>query len=489
MALSAVVNFLSNQSLDLGFCKNYYHAIWETKRMAIHQVDADYLIVGAGAMGMAFADAMLAEDPSARLTIVDERARPGGHWNDAYPFVALHQPACWYGVSSESLGRGGSELASGAEVLAYYEQVMRKFLATGRMRYFPMCSYQWHDGSIVSKIDRSHQAHVNVHGRLVDSTYMKVEVPAVRGPKYDVAEGVSLVPPNGLPKVRQPYNRYVVIGAGKTGMDATLFLLEQGVDPNHIHWITPSDAWLYDRGEVQPGRFLDGFVRQMQIATVSKSVEEMFCEFEREGFILRLDEAVLPTKFRCATVSREELDLLRRIKNVVRMGRVVRIDSDEIVLEQGSIPTDGRTLHVDCTADGLAKREVKPVFEDGRITLQSLFMCQQVFSAAIIGHVAIMNKSDEERNALWEVVPHPEFARDYLTCMRASLGNFFRATPSMGLWLRRCRLNFIHHESTLKALLGGWALYRTMGPAFSATERLLEADLRRGESAANQQDQ
>ena len=100
--------------------------------MAVQQVDADYLIVGAGAMGMAFADVVLAENPSARLTIVDEGARPGGHWNDAYPFVALHQPACYYGVTSESLGRGGAQLASGAEVLAYYEQVMRKFLATGR---------------------------------------------------------------------------------------------------------------------------------------------------------------------------------------------------------------------------------------------------------------------------------------------------------------------------------------------------------------------
>ena len=61
--------------------------------MAVEQVEVDTLIVGAGAMGMAFADVVLSEHPRKRIAMVDRHPRPGGHWNDAYPFVSLHQPA------------------------------------------------------------------------------------------------------------------------------------------------------------------------------------------------------------------------------------------------------------------------------------------------------------------------------------------------------------------------------------------------------------
>ena len=87
--------------------------------------DTDYLIVGAGATGLAFADTLLQES-DAHITIVDQGALPGGHWNDAYPFVTLHQPSAFYGVASMALGAdrldtvgpnaGLYELASGAEV-------------------------------------------------------------------------------------------------------------------------------------------------------------------------------------------------------------------------------------------------------------------------------------------------------------------------------------------------------------------------------------
>ncbi len=47
-------------------------------------LEADYLIIGCGAMGMAFTDVLLGET-DATVVIVDQRGRPGGHWNDAYP--------------------------------------------------------------------------------------------------------------------------------------------------------------------------------------------------------------------------------------------------------------------------------------------------------------------------------------------------------------------------------------------------------------------
>ena len=56
------------------------------------EIETDYLIVGSGAMGMAFADTLLTES-QADMVIVDRHAKPGGHWNVAYPFVHLHQPS------------------------------------------------------------------------------------------------------------------------------------------------------------------------------------------------------------------------------------------------------------------------------------------------------------------------------------------------------------------------------------------------------------
>ena len=56
-------------------------------------LEADYLVVGGGAMGFAFADEILHQSTTARVVVVDRRAKPGGHWNDAYRFVTLHQPA------------------------------------------------------------------------------------------------------------------------------------------------------------------------------------------------------------------------------------------------------------------------------------------------------------------------------------------------------------------------------------------------------------
>ena len=42
-----------------------------------HPIEADYLIIGAGAVGMAFADTLLSET-QATIALVDRRHRPGG---------------------------------------------------------------------------------------------------------------------------------------------------------------------------------------------------------------------------------------------------------------------------------------------------------------------------------------------------------------------------------------------------------------------------
>ena len=76
------------------------------------KLETDYLIIGSGAMGMAFVDEMLhgsakhGKNQNTEFIIIDKHAKPGGHWNDAYQFVTLHQPAAYYGVNSKILGEG-----------------------------------------------------------------------------------------------------------------------------------------------------------------------------------------------------------------------------------------------------------------------------------------------------------------------------------------------------------------------------------------------
>ncbi len=73
------------------------------RRGALIQIDTDYLVIGAGASGLAFADALIAE-ADVEVTVIDRRETPGGHWADVYPFVRLHTPSAYYGVNSRALG-------------------------------------------------------------------------------------------------------------------------------------------------------------------------------------------------------------------------------------------------------------------------------------------------------------------------------------------------------------------------------------------------
>ena len=124
--------------------------------MSERVIEADYFIIGAGACAMAFVDELLTHSNSS-IVMVDRRDNPGGHWNDAYPFVRLHQPSEFYGVNSRELGqytkyvsglnKGLYNLASGSEVLAYFDQVMQqRFLPSGRVQYFPMCNVKARTG-------------------------------------------------------------------------------------------------------------------------------------------------------------------------------------------------------------------------------------------------------------------------------------------------------------------------------------------------------
>src|SRR3989440_12586034 len=326
------------------------------------KLETDYLVVGAGALGMAFVDSLI-EHSDADVAMVERRHRPGGHWLDAYPFVQLHQPSRFYGVNSTSLGldrtetegteSGFCERASGAEICGYFDEIMRhRFLASGRVRFFPMCDYLG-DGSFHSRVSNQ-VTDVTVRSHVVDATYMASRVPATDPAPFDVADGVHFVPVGELTTLENPRAGYVMVGGGKTALDAICWLLDRGTDPEDITWIRPRDSWILNRAFFQPGRSrtFEGIVLQLEAMVGSESVDELYERLEEDEGMLRTDRAVVPTMMKGGTVSLRELEQLGRIENVVRLGHVERIEPDRIVLEQGSIPTTPQHLHVHCAASG-----------------------------------------------------------------------------------------------------------------------------------------
>jgi NAD(P)-binding Rossmann-like domain len=424
----------------------------------MHTIEADYLVVGAGAMGMAFIDTLVSET-EARVVLVDRNHQPGGHWTTAYPFVRLHQPSAFYGVNSLCLGsdtidrvgwnEGLYELATAGEVCAYYDHVMRQlFLPTERVSYFPMSEY-FGEGRFTTLAGTDYT--VNVARRVVDATYMRVMVPSQRPPPYRVAPGIECVPPNDLPR-RAAYERYVIVGSGKTGIDTCLWLLGQGIAPDRLTWIMPRDSWLLDRATIQPGPLFADLIKasltaRVRAITDAASVEDLFCRLEDVGALLRIDPSIRPTMYRCATVTQAELEQLQGITDVVRMGHLLRIDADNMVLDGGAVPMDGHALYIDCTIDGAEKRPATPIFGAGRITLQSVRGCQQVFSAALIAHVEAAYPDDAIKNQLCVPLPHPDTDLDWLRITLADYDNQLRwlDDPDLTAWLSAARLDVLGH--------------------------------------------
>jgi hypothetical protein len=418
-------------------------------------IEVDYLIRGAGAAGMAFADSLVHES-EATIAIVDRNHRPGGHWNHAYPFVRLHQPSAFYGVNSRPLGSGAKdevglnkgyyELASGSEVLSYFDLVMRQsFLSSGRVKFFPMSELA-EDGTVTSLL--SGQRCAIKARKTVDATYSQTTVPSTRPPRYTVAPGIVCVPPNELPRIAKPHAAYVVIGAGKTGMDTCLWLLENGAEPDRIRWVMPRDYWWLNRATYQPGeefvaRLVQSIANGVEALAAGESVDDVFARLEAFDEVRRIDPSVQPQGYHGGFISEGELAQLRRIRNVVRLGRVTRIEADRVVLERGTIPTNSDCLHIDCSATGIPARACRPIFDGDRITLQWVRLAQPTFSWSLIGHVEATFQDEAEKNRICTPIPPPDEPKDWLRMMAIELSNqlTWSKIPEIREWQTKSRLD------------------------------------------------
>src|SRR5204863_8193867 len=135
----------------------------------------------------------------------------------------------------------------------YFDEIMRhRFLASGRVRFFSMCDHLG-GRSFRSRIT-GEVTDVEVHKRVVDATYMASRVPATEAPPFEVAASARCVPVGALAGLDHPPAGYVIVGGGKTALDAICWLLDQRVEPNAITWIRPQDTWMLNREFFQPGK-------------------------------------------------------------------------------------------------------------------------------------------------------------------------------------------------------------------------------------------
>lgn len=424
-------------------------------------IETDYLVIGSGTAGLAFADTLI-DQSDARVTMVDRHGKPGGHWNDAYPFVRLHQPSAFYGVNSMELGsrrkddfglnKGLFELASGPEISGYFDRVMQhKLLPSGRVDYHPMCNMR-DDGSFESILS-GERTRVTVRKKVVDASYHSPAVPSTHTPAFEVGADARVVPPNALPSLWQSARdgvaqQFVILGAGKTAMDAAVWLIQSGARPESIRWVMPRDSWLINRITTQPSlEFFDeaigGQADQMAAFAAATSTDDLFLRLEACGALLRIDPEQQPTMFHLATISPGEVEVLRRIEQVIRLGRVQRLEADHMVLANGRVEVAPGSLYIDCTASAVRPKPVQPIFQDARIVLQLVRLPQPAFSAALIAYVEAHYEGDKAKNALCATVPFPHTLDDYPRSTLVNMWNQFQWGQDKALrqWIRDSRLD------------------------------------------------
>lgn len=424
--------------------------------MVLRSLETDYLVVGAGAMGMAFTDALI-DHADVHVTLVDRRHAAGGHWQDAYPFVQLHQASLFYGVASTMLGDGRvqqtgpeaglQERARKSQITAYYDDILyRRFIGTGRVTFLGGSNYHAEGDAhyVTSRVSRE-TVHVAVRRRVVDATMLSPTIPATTPPPFGVADDVDVIAVNDLARRDAAPTSVVIVGSGKTATDAIIWLLANGVAPDRIMWVRPRDPWMLNRAVVQPAPAVAlGLASDtMAAAAAAESLDDLFLRLEAADVMLRVDRDVTPTMAKTPTLATWELDLLRSIENVVRLGHVKHVTRREIVLVHGSVLRPPGSVIVHCAASGLQYPPLVPIWSPDRIRLFTIRAGFPCFCAALAGYVEATRDDDGERNRLCPANTLPDTLGNWATMqLRGILATrTYGAEPDIAAWVNSCALN------------------------------------------------
>ncbi|QGN34822.1 FAD/NAD(P)-binding protein [Microlunatus sp. Gsoil 973] len=413
-------------------------------------IESDYLVVGAGATGMAFTDTLI-RHADVHVTLVDRRHGVGGHWLEAYPFVRLHQASAFYGVASTVLGgaiqqdgpeKGLHERASQPEICSYYLRVLDAMITSGRVEFLGNSEYR--DGTVFSRLS-GERFNVAPSCRIVDARYLSPSIPAETAPPFGVNPGARVVPVNDLVHLEDPPGQYVIAGSGKTATDAIIWLLSRGVGPDDITWVRPRDPWMLNRAVVQPNPAIFQCMAAdvLEAGAAAASLDDFFLRLEDAGVMLRIDRTVLPTMAKAPTLATWELERLRSIENVVRRGHIESVSPGTLIFADGpvSIPRDAVVVH--CAADGLKQPPLVPVWQPDLITLQPIRAGFPCFGAALIGYVEATRDDGETKNRLCPPTPYGNTLADWarMTVLGSRASRSFTAEPDIKAWSDQVMIN------------------------------------------------
>lgn len=423
-------------------------------------ISVDYLIVGAGSRGLAFADALL-ENRTVRVAIIDRHSHPGGMWNRTYDFACAQPPTDAFGANSHTLSdwldtRAGTTASSPVDarrddILDYFHAIMHDhLLPTGQVLFFPEHISTGGGRIYCRKTDSVKQIHVR--SKIVDATHPQNPVSRSDSRCFSSAPGVDVITPHEL-SVRWTRGidlapHYCIIGAGKTSMDVALHLLQLGVKADGLSWVIPRDAWVLTREALQfiPARINRVLQRRLEAYAALEqalTANEVCQHLESTGFLTRIYANHTPTMFHEAIASARDIKLLRQIQHVIRKGHVHGISMLGMILDDGAQPMPSRTVYIDCTGFSAQRRAGVPIFNGNQVRLQNIRMCQPCLSAAMIAKIELLKLPEHAKNAMCSPLLIPDSAPDLIAQLLGNLRNCeaWFACPDLRPALKDCRLD------------------------------------------------
>ena len=159
--------------------------------------------------------------------------------------------------------------------------------------------------------------------------------------------------------------------------------------------------------------------------------------------MLRVDRSVTPTMAKTPTLAQWELDHLRTIDHVVRLGHLRRVEPTRLVLDEGEVAIAPDAVVVHCAAAGFQVKPMLPIWGREAITLQPIRSGFPCFGAGLAGYVEAIIEDDEEKNGWCPPSPYSnsitEWCRMQVLGGRASMS--FGANPDIKAWADGVALN------------------------------------------------
>jgi hypothetical protein len=192
-----------------------------------------------------------------------------------------------------------------------------------------------------------------------------------------------------------------------------------------------------------PAIYLGMVADLMQAAGTADSLQELFLRLEDAGIMLRIDRSVTPSMAKAPTLGTWELEQLRTIDQVVRLGHIDTARRGRIDLADGSVTVADDALLVNCAADGLKMPPRVPIWRPEAITLQPIRAGFPCFGAALAGYVEATRDDDTEKNRLCSPSSYGntlvDWARMNVLGMRNSMS--FGSEPDIKVWSDGVALN------------------------------------------------